>query len=63
MIRTDNPLADFNANEWEKEKALAELPKCDLCERPIDDHYYNINGEIVCEECLEKNFKQAVEIW
>lgn len=38
------------------------LPKCDYCGEPIhDDYLYDINGEIICEECLKENFRRKVE--
>lgn len=61
MYRTDNPAADAESWEREKEKMAESLPKCDYCGSPIDDHYYEIDGEIVCESCLEKNFYKSVE--
>lgn len=62
MYRTDDPLLDFD--RWERQKArLAEsLPKCDICGRPIDDTYYNLYGEICCEDCLDEHFRVTVEI-
>lgn len=31
------------------------LPTCDECGEKIhDDYYYDINGEILCEDCLKK---------
>ncbi len=57
--RTDNPIADFNRHEREKESAASKLPKCDYCDKRIDeDEYYDIEGEIVCRECLNKHFRK-----
>ena len=51
----DNFLA---AEEREREK----LPRCSECDNPIqDDYYYEINGENVCEECLNDNHRKRVE--
>lgn len=62
MQRTDNPIADFDAYEWEREKQLAKRPKCDICGEPIqDDYLYEIQGELICEECLEKHYRKAAE--
>lgn len=55
-----------NYEAWESyeanlERALAKLPVCDNCERPIqDEYYYYINGENICEECLRNNYKREV---
>ena len=60
MIYTDNPPADAEAWEREKEKMAEKLPKCDYCGSPIDDHYYEINRDIVCESCLTEYFLRYV---
>lgn len=62
FIRTDNPLADFDAYEWEREKQLKRRPKCDHCKEHIqDDYLYEIQGELICEECLEKHYRKHTE--
>lgn len=53
----------WQRHEQEQERMAAQLPKCDYCEKTIDDHYYLINGEIYCEGCLNENFRMAVEVW
>mgnify|MGYP003324246704 CR=1 FL=1 len=60
--RTDDPYADFCSHEREQERLAAQLPECDYCGRTIDDHYYSINGEILCEICMDENFRMTVEI-
>lgn len=62
MYRTDDPLDDFDRYEREKERLEALLPKCDICGRTVDEHYYNIYGETVCEDCLDEHFRVTVEI-
>lgn len=62
MYRTDCPLSDFDRWEQEKERLAANLPECDFCGRTVDDTYYNINGDIVCEDCLDEHFRVTVEI-
>lgn len=61
MYRTDDPAADFDRYDREQAKAEAKLPHCDICGNAITDHYYNINGEIYCEECLDDNFRCEAE--
>lgn len=62
MFYSDNPLMDFEHHDREQAKRLAELPKCDICDQPIqDDHYYLINGDNVCSECLENEFRKDVD--
>lgn len=59
---TDNPLNDFHTHERQLEEALNRLPKCYECGEPIqDDHCFEINGEIICEECLNDNHRKWTE--
>ena len=53
----------WERHEAEKEKALAELHHCDYCDNPItDDYYYEINGDILCEKCLNNHFRKDATI-
>lgn len=62
MFYSDDPVADFDRHDREQAKRLAELPVCDYCNEPIqDDHYYLINGDNVCPECLEIEFRKEVD--
>ena len=43
------------AHDWEQEKALEKLPKCDWCGEPIQSEYlYKLGNELVCEDCMEE---------
>ena len=54
MPWTDDPLADFHQDDARQQKALDRLPKCSICDKPIqDEHFYEINGDNICLECLE----------
>ncbi len=58
---SDDPLMDFEHHDREQAKRLAELPVCDICDDPIqDDFYYEINGENICEHCLDQFFRKEV---
>lgn len=49
----------WEAHEAEMEKALEDLYHCDYCGKPIqDEYYYEINGDIICEKCLERYFRK-----
>lgn len=49
-----------NYDRWEQhnreqEAKLDKLPRCSECDEPIQDEYcYYINGEYICEECMEQ---------
>jgi formylmethanofuran dehydrogenase subunit E len=57
----DDAIDELNRKEWEQEKRERRLPHCDYCDCVIYEEYYAINGEILCEECLNDNFKFEVE--
>lgn len=60
--RTDDPVRDAERYIDEQEKALEKLPKCSCCKHHIqDDYLYEINDELICEECLEQNFRKRIE--
>ncbi len=50
------------AHDAELEAELQKLPECDYCGCKIqDDHFFLINDEIICEECLNDNFRKEVD--
>lgn len=62
MTFTDDPIADFERYDAEQQKQLDKLPKCSICDEPIqDDYYYEINAECICEDCLNDNFRKDIE--
>lgn len=54
MMRTNDPIKDFNRwdlEQWEKEQRL---PICALCGgRIYEDYAYTINKQRYCEKCIE----------
>lgn len=49
------PYEDFLRKEAEEEKWLKTRPVCAWCGQPIQDEYaYEIDGELVCEVCIEE---------
>ena len=62
MWKTGDPLADYSRHEAEEERCLQRRPKCDICGEPIqDDYLYDINGTLICEKCLERDFRKDTE--
>ena len=52
----------WQRHDSEQEEALEKLPCCDYCGDTIqDDHYFDINGDIVCEDCLKREFRKRTE--
>lgn len=56
-----------NYSLWERrevqlEKELALRPVCGYCDEHIQGEYcYEVNGELICEECMEDHFRKATE--
>lgn len=51
----------FLAHEARQDKWLSERLVCEYCGQPMqDDFFYEINGDILCEKCLNRNFRKEV---
>lgn len=52
----------YSMHEAEQEKKLAKLPVCSCCGEPIqDDFCYEIDNELICEDCLKENFRRSTD--
>ena len=50
------------AYEQAQEELLDELPQCEECGTIIqDDYYYDIDGEILCEDCMCSKYRKKVD--
>lgn len=48
----------FLAHDKQVYELMKQRPKCDICDEPIQEDYcYEINGELVCEKCLQDNLR------
>ena len=48
----------------ERERRLARLPICEgyKCGKRIqDEDYYDVDGEILCEECMKRKYRRKTE--
>jgi hypothetical protein len=62
MFYTDDPVKDHDRYQEEKDNQLQKFPKCSICDYHIqDDYLYEINDELICEECIKDNFRKNVE--
>lgn len=60
MSYTDDPLADFTSYDRGQAKRLERLPECADCGEPIQDETaFYIDGEWICENCMEA-YRQVV---
>lgn len=52
----------WKQHEAEKEEWLNKLPVCFECGEHIQDEYcFEINGEYICERCMNENYKKSVD--
>lgn len=54
----------WEAHDIENERKRARLPVCDnrKCRRQIDgEHYWEIEGDILCEKCAILRYRKNVE--
>lgn len=62
IFRTDDPAADFSAWDAEQTAWLQKRPVCCYCGEYIqDDDCWEMNGELICTDCLEANHKKCTE--
>lgn len=44
----------WEQHDREQQEALELLPLCSICDEHIqDEHCYQINGELICEACMD----------
>lgn len=61
MFFSDDPISD--AERYTSERCKSEhFPICSDCGCTIDfdDHYYNVEGDILCDDCLDERYKKDV---
>ena len=57
MYRTDDPLADFDRYETERERELERCPECSYCGEKITDAFaFHIDGEWYHKDCFESEY-------
>lgn len=63
-FRNGDPLDDFDRLDQKESEYLDMLYRCEgeKCGRPIDDdHYFDVHGEILCEECMIRRYRRNTE--
>ena len=59
---TDDPIADFNRYDAKQERAMQRYPKCACCGKRItDDYLFYIEGNTICEVCVEDEYKRNTD--
>lgn len=50
----------FEMHMAEQERELDRLPRCSECDEPIQTEWcYEINGEYICEHCMDEHRKST----
>lgn len=63
-FRHGDPLDDFNRLDQEQARREARLPVCEnpKCKKRIhDEFYFEIDNEILCEECMIKRYRKNTD--
>ena len=61
---SDDPARDFDYHDMEQARQEARLPVCEnpKCGKRInDDFYFEIDGEILCEKCMNLRYRKYTE--
>ena len=54
--------SQWEAHERQQEALLDKLPECESCGKLIqDDYYFEIDNEILCEECMNQRYRKNTE--
>lgn len=62
IYRSDDPAADFNRHDADQEAWIARRPVCCYCGEHIQhDHFFLINDEMICPDCLERHFRKDAD--
>ena len=60
-FRSGDPVADFRRWEREQQEWEDSLPRCEHCGEPIDEFVWEIDGEILCDDCARAAYRHDVE--
>ena len=63
MFHTPDNYSRWQQHDTEQENRLNELPECSECGEHIQsDFCYEVNGEYICEECMEGHKKYTEDL-
>ena len=55
---------DADIRAWDKAQQDWEdgLLHCESCGQPLDDYMWEIDGEILCEDCAREKYRRRAEV-
>lgn len=51
----------YDRHEARRMELCNRYPVCDYCGEPITEDYYDLDGDLICKECLDHNFKKRID--
>lgn len=62
IFRSDDPIADFNRQEANRNAWLKKRPVCCHCGHHIqDENIYDIEGNLLHEDCMNERYRKYTE--
>lgn len=61
VFRSGDPARDFDLWQMEQQEWEDKLPRCECCGEPIDDYVWEIDEQILCEDCARKKYRRDAE--
>lgn len=61
FYRTGDPVRDAERYYNELEEELENAPRCDKCGELLEAYHYDIDGEIICDDCLIEHYRRETE--
>ena len=56
---SSDPDADFVRRDREQQEWEDSLPHCECCGDPIDDYVWEIDGEVLCDDCAREKYRRS----
>lgn len=60
QMNIPDPIDLFEQHDREQQQQLESCPRCDYCDYYIQDYYYDLNGDIICQDCMNDYFRKDV---
>lgn len=55
-------LSQWECHDRQLERERERLPECNRCGEEIQEYFFDIYGDIYCEECAHKLFRREVAL-